>query len=214
MSLKADKYNYQGKKTGQVDLPKEIFGLKLKPDLIAQAVRVYLTNQIQAQPKTKSRGQVIGSRRKIWAQKGTGRARHGDRYAPIFVGGGIAHGPKGRSPKRLKMSKKMKRQALFSALSEKQKNKQIIVLNQVDKLKAKTKKAQALFEKILKKRLKKPLLISYNQKQTFKRAIRNLSFLKTVSAHSLNTYLILNHDYLIITQQALDEIKNLFIKKQ
>jgi large subunit ribosomal protein L4 len=84
-----------GKSKGKITLPDEIFAVKARPSLLAQAVRVYLTNSRQGSAQVKSRGQIRGSGRKIWRQKGTGRARHGDRYAPIFVGGGIAHGPSG-----------------------------------------------------------------------------------------------------------------------
>src|SRR3989338_4775942 len=94
LSLTVPVLDVSGKKTGTVTLPKEIFAVTVSPKLIAQAARVYSANQRQSSAKTKTRGEVTGSRRKVWRQKGTGRARHGDRYAPIFVGGGIAHGPR------------------------------------------------------------------------------------------------------------------------
>lgn len=77
-------------------MPVAIFGGRFNDALVAQATRVFLSNQRRAKAKTKQRGEISGSTRKIWRQKGTGRARHGDRYAPIFVGGGVAHGPTGK----------------------------------------------------------------------------------------------------------------------
>ena len=121
-------YNVKGQSAGKVRLPKEIFGAKINRILMAEAVRIYLGNQRRAKAKTKDRSEVRGSRRKIWRQKGTGRARHGDRYAPIFVGGGRAHGPTGQENFRAKLTKKMKKAALFSALTTKQKQGEVLVV--------------------------------------------------------------------------------------
>src|SRR3990167_4404213 len=87
-------YNIEGKEQKTVELPKEIFSVAVNPSLLAQSVRVFLVNQRQGNVSVKTRGEVIGSTRKIYRQKGTGKARHGAIKAPIFVGGGIAHGPK------------------------------------------------------------------------------------------------------------------------
>jgi large subunit ribosomal protein L4 len=115
-NLTVDMYDAAGKVTGSVSLPEEVFGAKINKRLIAQAVRIYLANQREGSASTKSRGEVQGSTRKIYRQKGTGRARHGGVRAPIFVHGGIAHGPKPRDFS-LKMPQKMKRAALFATLS-------------------------------------------------------------------------------------------------
>jgi len=102
--------------------PKEIFAVKASDKLLSQYVYVYLNNLKKGRHKTKTRGEVAGSTRKIYRQKGTGRARHGDIKAPIFVGGGVAFGPTGQY-RRLKLTKKMRRKALFYALSLKLKEK-------------------------------------------------------------------------------------------
>ena len=114
--FKVDLYNIKGEKEGKVTLPKEIFETKINKPLLSQAVRVYLANQRDARARAKTRAQVKGSNRKIYRQKGTGGARHGDNKAPIFVGGGKAHPPKGIN-RRLSLPKKMKQLALKSALS-------------------------------------------------------------------------------------------------
>src|SRR3989344_5782006 len=87
-------YDIDGKVQKTVELPKDVFAVKVNSSLLTQAVKVYLTNQRQGNVKVKTRSEVIGSTKKIYRQKGTGKARHGAIKAPIFVGGGVAHGPK------------------------------------------------------------------------------------------------------------------------
>jgi len=135
---KIDLLAINGQKVGSLDLPKEIFEVKINEPLMAQAVRVHLANQRRAKPKVKNRSEIRGSRRKIWRQKGTGRARHGDRYAPIFVGGGRAHGPTGQENHQLKLTKKMKRRALFAALSLKLKQGEVVAVKDLAKIEPKT----------------------------------------------------------------------------
>ena len=103
-----DVYSTSGKKTSSVQVKAKFFNAKVNQALMTQAVRVYLSNQRQTPAQTKSRSQVKVTKSKIWRQKGTGRARHGSKNAPIFVGGAKAHGPTGEQNFKLKMSKKMK----------------------------------------------------------------------------------------------------------
>src|SRR3972149_7539732 len=105
-------YNPDGKVMKKVTLPADVFDVEVKTELLNMAVRIYQANQRLGTHKAKTRGQVTGSTRKIYKQKGTGRARHGDIKAPIFIGGGIAHGPKPRDFS-LNLPKRMKRLALF-----------------------------------------------------------------------------------------------------
>ena len=116
--LNIDVFDIKGKNVGSISLPESIFKAKVNPQVVAQAVRVYLANQRQGTSSTKTRGEVQGSTRKIYRQKGTGRARHGSIRAPIFVHGGVAFGPKPRDFS-LKIPSKIKQQALFSAFSSK-----------------------------------------------------------------------------------------------
>src|SRR3990172_10626024 len=120
-------YGVDGKEKTPADLQKEIFSVEVNPRLLAQYVRVYLANQRQGNASTKTRGEVTGSTRKIYRQKGTGNARHGSIKAPIFVGGGITFGPKPRDYS-LKMNKKQKTLALFSSLTVKANDKEIFAL--------------------------------------------------------------------------------------
>jgi len=214
--LKIDCYTFAGRRSGQLNLPKGIFGAPINEQLMAQAVRVYLSNQRRALAKVKTRGEVRGSRRKIWRQKGTGRARHGDRYAPIFVGGGRAHGPTGEQNYRLKMSKKMKRQALFSALTSKLKNKQIIVVRGLMKIEPKTRKMNKIINylKLEKKKEKsnpKILLVLPGILENVIRAARNIANLELAQANQLNTYQVLNSDRLIFMEESIKKLKETFL---
>jgi len=125
--LKVEVIDTVGKVVETMELPKELFGAKINSVLMAQAVRVYLANQRLGTASTKTRGEVDGSTRKIYRQKGTGRARHGGIRAPIFVKGGIAHGPKPRDYSLL-LSKNMRIAALRSALSAKVKAGEVAVI--------------------------------------------------------------------------------------
>jgi large subunit ribosomal protein L4 len=213
---KIDLYTLSGRKSGQISLPKEIFEAKINRPLMAQAVKVYLSNQRKAGAKTKTRGEVKGSRRKIWRQKGTGRARHGDRYAPIFVGGGRAHGPTGKENFKLKMSKKMKRQALFSALTSKFKEKEIIAIKGLAKVEPKTKTMAGVLAKLPlgeKKRKVKVLLVLPEVLENVIRASRNLTDVEVIQAYQLNPYQVLNHQQIVLMEESVKKLRETFLLK-
>jgi large subunit ribosomal protein L4 len=130
-------YSLLGKEAGTLELPKAIFEGEINKALIAQAIRVYTNNEKGHFSNTKTRGEVTGSTRKIYKQKGTGRARHGSIMAPIFVGGGIALGPKSRIT-NMELPKKMKKAALVAALREKYQTKELSGVD-LGKLSGKTK---------------------------------------------------------------------------
>jgi len=205
-------FDLTGKEKGKLALPEGVFAAKINPVLMAQAVRVYLANQRKGTAKTKTRGEVSGSGRKIWRQKGTGRARHGDRYAPIFVGGGVAHGPRGNQNYRLKLPRKMKRAALRSALTAKLKEKEIVLIDGLKKIDPKTKVAKEVLTKVLKDQLdqKKDYLLVLPEKwEKTIRAFRNLPFVDITPVDSLNCYSALRHDYLIFSPEAIDKLPKL-----
>lgn len=212
---KADLYTITGRKSGQISLPKEVFGAPINEQLMAQAVRVYLSNQRKARAKTKTRGEVRGSRRKIWRQKGTGRARHGDRYAPIFVGGGRAHGPTGKENYKLKMSKAMKKKALFSALTSKLKDKEVIAIKGLTKIQPKTKEMVKVVANLpLGEKKKKILLILPEILDNVIRAGRNLAGVELAQANQLNTYQVLKHNQLVFMEKSIDKLKETFLGKK
>lgn len=208
---KIDLFDIKGKTVGQVDLPKEIFGTKVNLGLIAQAVRVFLANQRQATAKAKGRGEVKGSGRKIYRQKGTGHARHGDKYAPIFVGGGSAHGPSGFQNFSLKMSKTMKQKALFSALTSLLQEKRVYVVK-LDKFEPKTKNIFSLL-KDLKIDGGKLLLVVPEMKSEIVKAARNIKKLKILPVGNLNTYEVINNGNLVFLLESIDKLKQLAKQK-
>jgi len=209
-------FTIAGKKSDQITLPSKIFAAKVNNQLMAQAVRVYLSNQRKAGAKAKTRAEVSGSGRKIWRQKGTGRARHGDQYAPIFVGGGVAHGPTGSENYQLKMSKRMRQQALFSALTSKFKDGEIIVVKGLAKIEPKTKEMEKIM-KNLKLKMKndkvklKILVVLPEVVENVMRAARNIEGVKLVQANTLNTYDVLNGGKLIFMKESIDKLKEIWI---
>jgi len=231
-------FTIAGKKSEQITLPSKIFAAKVNNQLMAQAVRVYLSNQRKAGAKAKTRAEVSGSGRKIWRQKGTGRARHGDQYAPIFVGGGVAHGPTGSENYQLKMSKRMRQQALFSALTSKFKDGEIIVVKGLAKIEPKTKEMMMVLEKLTRnwpcvakgyaggakletsRASPKAMPAARNWKLTLVlpelienviRAARNIEGVKLVQANTLNTYDVLNGGKLIFMKESMDKLKEIWI---
>lgn len=211
-NLNVDVYDIKGKIIDRASLPKEIFNAKINPNLMAQAVRVYLANQRQGTSSTKTRGEVRGSTRKIWRQKHTGRARHGAIRAPIFVGGGIVFGPKPRSYK-LDLPKKMKRKALFSALTSKLKDKAIRVITGLAKVEPKTKEFLPVFQKLLEEK-KSPkmkfLLVIPDEMENVSRAVKNIKFIDVLPSKSLNAYQVLNHQKIVFTHEAISILEKTY----
>src|SRR3989344_7511314 len=144
-------FDHKGTKLTSMTVADGLFAAKINQVLMDQAVRVYLSSQRRGLAKSKSLGEVKVTKAKVWRQKGTGRARHGSRNAPIFVGGGQAHGPTGEQNYKRTLSATMKRQSLFSALTFKLKNDSIVVVDKLDTLKPKTTIFGKLFSKITKK---------------------------------------------------------------
>lgn len=204
-------FDVAGKKKGLVPVPEEIFGSKINPVLMAQAVRVYLANQRQGTASTKTRAEVKGSTRKIYRQKGTGRARHGAVTAPIFVGGGIAFGPKPRDF-RLDLPKKMKRKALFSALASKFKEDKIIAVD-LAKLNGKTKEIHSMFKalKLLDKKSKadKVLFVTDKNKETYYSS-RNIEGAKSCAFATINTYDVLSSKHIVFVKESIKSLASAF----
>src|SRR3989338_2495108 len=213
--LRADVYNTQGKVVSKIGLPKEVFGAKVNNSLMAQAVRVYLANQRMGTASTKNRGEITGSTKKIWRQKGTGRARHGSKKAPIFVGGGVAFGPRTRDYS-LKMPKKMKKAALFSALSYKQNNGEIKVVTGLEKISPKTKFMAQVVKKLGfdSKKINVLLITPDKAKKGFEnvyRAGRNIEGLKILGANALNTYEVLDNQLALFMKDSVGAVGKHFV---
>lgn len=212
--VKTDVLNTSGEKTGTITLPTEIFAAKVNPELMALAVRVYLSNQRRSRAKAKTRGEINRTKAKWYRQKGTGRARHGARSAPLFVGGGAAHGPKGIENYKLKINKKMRKAALFSALTSKLKEKNILVIEGLEGIEPKTKNMVGILEKlgnVKSKAREKILLILPKPMENVARSSRNIKDVKPSLVGSLNTYKVLNGKKLIFLKESIVELKKHFL---
>lgn len=207
VSLTVDVFDLDGKVSGKVSLPEEVFGEKVNKVLLAQAVRVYRANKRQGNASTKTRGEVDGSTRKIYRQKGTGRARHGSVRAPIFVKGGIVFGPKPRDF-GLSMPQKMRRKALFSALSASLRDGELKIVSGLDKLTPKTKEFVSVMKKLgLDEKKSKLLLVMASDLAQVKRAGRNVPGVSFTAVKRLNAYDVLNSKQLILTEDSIAELK-------
>lgn len=212
-SLSLDVYGIDGKVTGKVSVPSAIFGETVNKQLIAQAVRVYLANQRQGNASTKTRGEVDGSTRKIYRQKGTGRARHGSVRAPIFVKGGIVFGPKPRDYS-LDMPKKMKRKALFSALSSRVADKSMVIVSGLSAIEPKTKQFVRVLQALPIETKKSLLIVLPANQENVIRAVRNVSEVSYIAANRLNTYTVLSKKQVILMQEALESFEKTFLGKE
>ncbi len=192
-----------GNAAGRMALPKELFGVSVNKPLLAQAVRVHLANQRSGTASTKTRGEVEGSTRKIYKQKGTGRARHGAIRSPIFVGGGIVFGPKPRDYS-LKLPKAMRKVALASALTSQLVDGNVIVVDGFGKLTAKTKLMAKALDAVGSGA--GTLLVTAKDADGVVMAARNLARVDHVGAASLTAYTLLSHRKIVFMKEAIKEL--------
>lgn len=205
-------YDVKGKEKGELELPKEAFAYKINKPLIAQSLRVYQFNQRQGTASAKTRGEVKGSTRKIYRQKGTGRARHGSNKAPIFVGGGVVGGPKPRDYS-LNITEKQKRIAIFSALSLLLKEKKIVGLeDKALEIEPKTKQVAQLIRDLKLVGKKIVFVLPKMEKSGFVLACRNVPEVSLVEVRSLNIFQILNCGQLIFLKESVEVFKKHFLK--
>jgi len=200
-------YGIDGKEQKTIELPKEVFSVTPNKSLITQAIRVYLVNQRQGNVKVKTRSEVIGSTRKIYRQKGTGKARHGAIKAPIFVGGGVAHGPK-QKDYNLKFNKKEKKIALYGALSTKLKENKIFGLEEKAlTMKPKTKTVSNFLSELKLIGKNNLMILKKLETNNLVLAMRNIPNISFVDVNSLNHYLVLKSSSLIFVENALEVFK-------
>jgi len=197
--------NMSGEEVRTMELPPSIFEAKINRDLMHQALVRQLANARQGTHKAQTRGEVSFTTAKIYRQKGTGNARHGSRRAPIFVGGGVAHGPKVR--KYMKdMPRKMRRAAIRSALSVKAADGEIIVLDELHMDTPKTKTAVSMMNTLVADDSALVLLAERNE--NVEKAFRNVADVMTLRASYLNIRDLLGHDKLIMPLAALESLES------
>lgn len=195
----------RGREVDHVDLPSDIFEAPINVGLMHQAYVRQMANARAGTHKTKTRGEINRSKAKWYRQKGTGRARHGARTAPIFVGGGIAHGPQPRSYEK-DMPKKMRREALRSALSAKAADGEIVVVDSLNIEQPKTKAmAEALYNLVGDS---SALVLLANADDNLQRSLRNLKDSTYLRASYLNIRDLLKYDMVVIPLDALELITN------
>ncbi len=198
--------NIAGETVGEVELRDDIFGIEPNGPVMHQALVRQLANRRLGTHKVKSRGEVARSKAKWYRQKGTGRARHGSRNAPIFVGGGVAHGPKPRSYMK-KMPRKMRRLALCSALSVKAAEARIVVLDAID---FEAPKTRMMIDTLQNLNVDSSAVILLpEQSENVERSASNLPDVKTLRAHYLNVHDLLAYDYVIMPTGALTVVEGI-----
>jgi len=204
--MKLQVINIDGKKTENIELSDKIFSVKPNKNLIQSIVEWQLNHFKPRTAKTKQRNEVKGSTAKIYAQKGTGGARHSSRKAPIFVGGGVAHGPKGSVYKVKKINKKIRKLGLLYLLTQKNKVNSLFVVEDFKTEITKTK----LFSKFLEKnKLKNSLIISdENSKSKIIKSARNIPNLKIIKQEGTNVYDLLKYKNVVFTITSIKSLQD------
>ena len=208
--MKLQTINIDGKKGSDIEISDKIFSLKPNENLIQLLIDWQLNHFKSRTAKTKQRGEIKGSTAKIYAQKGTGGARHSSRKAPIFIGGGIAHGPKGAIYKIKKINKKVKKVGLLQLLTQKNKIKSLFV---VEDFKKEIKKTKILNEFLIKNNLINSLIISdKNSKLNIIKSARNIPNLKVIDQEGANVYDLLKYKNVIFTTTSIKSLQERLVK--
>ena len=202
-------YNQKGKAVGKLELPESIFGLPWNGDLVHQVVTAMQANSRTPIAHTKDRSDVRGGGKKPWKQKGTGRARHGSSRSPIWVGGGVAHGPRNDKSYDQKINKKMKAKALFTVLSEKFRKGQVLFLEELTLKNIKTKDAVSIindlstvkgFERIVGGKKPNTYITIPAKGDTLKKSFANIPTVEIDEVRNINPVDLLAFRYIIISQ--------------
>lgn len=205
--ISAKTFDQKGKEAGEVALPSKVFAAKWRADLVHQVVEGMRSNKRAGTADTKDRGEVRGGGKKPWKQKGTGRARHGSSRSPIWVGGGVTHGPLSAKNYKRKITKSMRAQALFSVLSKKLKDNEILFVDSLTMAKINTKAGVEVIKNLAKAggwktaaTSKKPRILTAlsGRAETAEKSYRNIPALNIVFLKNLNPLDVLNHQYLLI----------------
>ncbi|MCR1918866.1 50S ribosomal protein L4 [Frisingicoccus caecimuris] len=198
-------YNIEGNQIGEMELSDAVFGVEVNEHLLHMAVVNHLAAKRQGTQSAKTRSEVSGGGKKPWRQKGTGHARQGSTRAPQWTGGGVVFAPKPRDYS-FKLNKKERRAALKSALSSKVAENKIIVLDAFNMEEVKTKKFKAVMDAL---KVSKALVVVDNNNNVVLSA-RNIPSVKTASTSTINVYDILKYDTLVVTQDAVATIQEVY----
>ena len=203
--MKIDKLNLNGKKDS-IQVLDKIFSAKINKKLINTVLYKTNANYKGRHAKTKQQNEVSGPTSKIYAQKGTGNARHASRKAPIFVGGGIAHGPKGElSYKKRKLNKSEKKQSIASLISEKTKNNNLLVFSDFT---SQIKKTKEMYEILKKFEISDSLIIlDKSSKEKIEKSIRNIPNIKVTDINHFSAFDIVKFKKVVFTETSIKELE-------
>ena len=203
--MKIDKHNIDGKKNS-IEVLGKIFSAKINKQLVSNVLYKTNANFKGRKAKTKQKNEIIGSTAKIYAQKGTGNARHASRKAPIFVGGGVAHGPKGQSSyKKRKLNKSEKKLSIVSLITEKYKLNNLIVFNDFISEIKKTKQMNSILQKFEAKN--SLIILDKNSKEKIYKSIRNIPNIKITDVNHFSAFDLVKHKKLIFTESSIKELE-------
>ena len=203
--MKVEKLNLNGKKDS-IELLDKIFSVKINSKLVNSVLYKTNANYKGRHAKTKQQNEVSGPTSKIYAQKGTGNARHASRKAPIFVGGGIAHGPKGElAYKKRKLNKNEKKQSVASLITEKNNNKNLLILNDFNSEIKKTKEMNLIINKL---EISNSLIIlDKNSKDKIEKSVRNIPNVKVTDVNHFSAYDIIKFKKVVFTESSVKELE-------
>ena len=203
--MKLDKISIDGKKD-TIEVLDKIFSAKINQKLVASVLYKTNANYKGRHAKTKQQNEVKGPTSKIYAQKGTGGARHASRKAPIFVGGGIAHGPKGElAYKKRKLNKNEKKQSVASLITEKNNNKNLLILSDFNSEIKKTKEMNSIIRKL---EISNSLIIlDKNSKDKIEKSVRNIPNVKVTDVNHFSAYDIIKFKKVVFTESSVKELE-------
>ena len=203
--MKIDKLNLDGKKTS-IEVLDKVFSAKVNHKLVSNVLYKTNANYKGRHAKTKQQNEVSGPTSKIYAQKGTGNARHASRKAPIFVGGGVAHGPKGElSYKIRKLNKSEKKQSIASLISEKIKNKNLLIFNDFGNEIKKTKEMSLILKKF--EILNSLIILDKLSKSKIEKSIRNIPNIKVTDINHFSAFDIVKFKKIVFTESSVKELE-------
>ena len=203
--MKIDKLSIDGKKQS-IEVLDKIFSSKVNNKLVSSVIYKLNANFKGRKAKTKQRNEITGSTSKIYSQKGTGNARHSSKKAPIFVGGGIAHGPKGQdNHKTRKLNKSEKKQSIASLISEKNKNNNLLVFNDFSEKIQKTKDVNKILIKFDAKN--SILIVDKKSKENLEKATRNIPNVKITDIGHFSAFDLVKYKKIIFTESSVKELE-------
>ena len=204
--MKIDKLNIDGKKDS-IEIADKILDSKINKQLVSYVLYKTNANYKGRKAKTKQKNEIIGSTAKIYAQKGTGNARHASRKAPIFVGGGVAHGPKGETKyKKRKLNKSEKKLSIASLITEKNKMSNLIIFNDFEKKISKTKEMNIILKKF--EAVNSIIIADKKSKENIFKSVRNIPNVKITDINHFSAFDLVKYKKVIFTETSIKELEN------